>query len=229
MIGIICALKEEYDKINALMVDSGEIEADGLLFMRGEIGNQEVVTTKCGMGKVFAAMYAQAMIDEFLPDIVMSFGAAGSLSPDLHIGDVAIIEKVVQHDMDTSPIGFRKGEIAELSTIWFECHKDVTELLCSCAQELGISYKRASAATGDKFINSPDAKAEILKNFDAHITEMEGGAIAQVCAVHNVPFEIVRVITDEADCSAPDNFSAFLTKVTDDAGKLVELFCTKFV
>ena len=228
MIGIICAMQEEIDKINALMTDSGVVEACGLEFTRGEIGNQEVVTAKCGMGKVFAAMYAQAMVDEFLPDLVLSFGAAGSLSDDFHIGDTAFTEKVVQHDMDVSPIGYRKGEIAELSTVWFECDKKAIDVLCECAKALGIPAKKANAATGDTFVSSVDTKKSIRNNFDADLAEMEGGAIAQVCAVHGVPFEMVRVITDEADCKSPDDFSAFLTKVTDDACRIVEMFCERY-
>ena len=228
MIGIICAMKEEIEKINALMVDAGDVEANGLMFRRGEIGNEEVVTTVCGMGKVFAAIYAQAMIDEFLPDLVLSFGAAGTLVPELHIGDVVIMERAVQHDMDLSPLGYKRGEIPELSTVWFECEKRATDVLCECAEKLGIRYSRGNAATGDMFVATAEDKMRLRRNFDAHVAEMEGGAIAQVCAVHKVPFEIIRVITDEADGTAPQDFAEFLSKVTDDAAKMVKMLCNNY-
>lgn len=227
MIGIIGALADEIKAIAAMLENKHLTVSGGLEFTVGTLEGQEVALTVCGMGKVFAAMAAQTMINEFAPELIINIGAAGTLSDELHIGDIAIGEKTLQHDMDNSPIGFKKGEIAELASVYFPCDEAAVELLCECASELSLAHKRAVIATGDVFVNKCELKERISTDFGAEVAEMEGAAIGQVCTFRATPYVVVRAISDEADNSAPENFPAFLNKVIEDAAELVKLFCKK--
>ncbi len=227
MIGIIGALADEIKEISLLLENKHLTVSGGLEFTVGTLEGQDVVLCVCGMGKVFAAVAAQTMINEFAPELIINVGAAGTLSKELHIGDIAIGEKTLQHDMDNSPIGFKKGEIAELASVYFPCDEDAVSLLCECARELSLSHKKAVIATGDVFVNSTELKEKISSQFGAEVAEMEGAAIGQVCTFRATPYAVVRAISDEADNSAPENFPAFLNKVIEDATSLIRLFCKK--
>ncbi len=228
MIGIIGALAPEIEKINELFSDKKTENVGGMSFTVGKVGKNSVVTCVCGMGKVFAAACAQEMISHYSVSLVINVGAAGSLSPDFHIGDIAIAEKSVQHDMDNSPLGYRKGEIAELLKIYFDCDEKAYKLLIACAQELNIQSGKATIATGDVFVDSTELKHRIRDAFSADIAEMEGAAIGQVCSFRNIPYCIVRAVSDEADNTAPADFPSFLSKVIVDASRLIGLFLERY-
>lgn len=227
MIGIIGALADEIKAIASMLENKHLTVSGGIEFTVGTLEGQDVALTVCGMGKVFAAVAAQTMINEFAPELIINVGAAGTLSNDLHIGDITIGEKTLQHDMDNSPIGFKKGEIAELASVYFPCDAKAAELLCKCAAELSLPHKMAVIATGDVFVNRTELKESISCTFGAEVAEMEGAAIGQVCKFRATPYAVVRAISDEADNSAPENFPAFLNKVIKDAAELVRLFCKK--
>ena len=101
-IGIICAMEIEAAEIRSALSDLQEKTVGGILFHSGKMGEREVVIAVCGIGKVFAAMCAQTMILAFAPDAIYNSGVAGSLTEKLSILDVAVSEKLVQHDMDTT-------------------------------------------------------------------------------------------------------------------------------
>lgn len=227
MIGIIGALADEIKNIDSLLENKRYAVYGGLEFTVGTLEGEELVLGICGMGKVFSAIMAQVMISEFSPELIINVGAAGTLSDKLHIGDIAIGEKTLQHDMDNSPLGFRKGEIAEMKSVYFDCDENAVKLFCRCAEELGISHKTAVIATGDVFVNKSEIKERIRTEFGAEVAEMEGAAIGQVCTFRGVPYCVVRAISDEADNSAPDDFPSFLNNVIENATKLITLFCKK--
>ena len=228
MVGIIGALADEIKVIGSLLENRHITVSGGLEFTLGTLEDTEVVLCVCGMGKVFASMAAQTMINEFAPELIINVGAAGTLSDELHIGDVAIGTKTLQHDMDNSPLGFKKGEIAELGSVYFTCDEKAVELLCDCARELSLSHKKAVIATGDVFVNKTELRERISAEFSAEVAEMEGAAIGQVCTFRGTPYVVVRAISDEADNSAPEHFPAFLNKVIEDATSLIGLFCKKY-
>lgn len=228
MIGIIGALAPEVDKINDLLSEKTSVTVSGQEFTLGILGKNRVVTAICGMGKVFSAVCAQIMISSFSPSLVINVGAAGTVSELLHIGDFAVADKLVQHDMDVSPLGYKKGEIAEMSTVYFECSKEAVDGLCKCAEKLSLKAIPCTVATGDVFVCTTEKRLQINSEFGALAAEMEGASIAQVCKMHGVPCTVLRAISDEADGDAPENFPLFLEKVTLDASRLIELFAKEY-
>lgn len=195
-IGVIGAMQMEVDTLKESMENIHTEEYSGVTYVSGTIGNKEVVAAVCGIGKVFAAICAEAMILEYKVDCIINIGVAGTLCKELGVMDVAVAEQVVQHDMNTSALGDPIGLLSGLNQIFLPSDEKMRTLLCSCLQEKGIKYKVGTIATGDLFLHKPTQKALLHERFQAIACEMEGGSIGHVCYVNKVPFAILRSISD---------------------------------
>ncbi len=172
-IGVIGAMQIEVDNLKASMSDISTKEYSGVTYVCGTIGDKEVVAAVCGIGKVFAAICAEAMILEFHVDYVINIGVGGTLCKELGVMDVAVADKV-----------------------YLPTDEKMCRLLGSCLAEKGIHYHVGTIATGDLFVSTPEQKTKIHERFDAIACEMEGGSIGHVCYVNKVPFAILRSISD---------------------------------
>lgn len=195
-IGIIGAMQMEVDNLKESMENQSTVTVSGIKFVSGTIGEVEVVAAVCGIGKVFAAICAEAMILKFNPDMIINIGVAGTLTKDLSVLDVAVASDVFQHDMDTSALGDPVGLISGLNQIFFPTDEKMRTLLCEVLSDKGIHYVTGPIATGDLFMHVPEKKAQVRKDFGAIAAEMEGGSIGHVCTVNNVPFAVLRSISD---------------------------------
>ena len=196
IIGIIGAMDIEVSALIEKMNNPVQETVGGITFTKGNLCGKDVVISKCGIGKVFAAMCAQTMIFKYAPKYIINSGVAGALSKELNILDAVIATKMVQHDMDTSPLGDPKGLISGINVVEIESDADVSLQLEKAANELKVRTARGIIASGDQFIADPDRKAEIVSLFGAIACEMEGASIAQVCYVNKVPFCVMRTISD---------------------------------
>ncbi len=225
MIGIITAMEKEME---ALHIENASKEKVGsITFTKGTVAGKEVVAAVSGIGKVFAAMCAEAMILTFRPDFVIHCGVAGSLSSTLGVLDLAIGTGAVQYDMDTTPLGDPLGLISGLDLVELPCDPALSETLFSAASALGIRAEKGIIATADKFCASKADKDAIVSHFPAIACEMEGGSVAQVCAANSVPFALFRAISDSADGEAPMSYDAFTVQASANAGRLLTAFLAK--
>jgi adenosylhomocysteine nucleosidase len=183
--------------IDALGNNQTDVQS-GISFVRGQLHGADVVVAQCGMGKVNAAICAQAMLHMYSPHIIINIGVAGALSPQVVLGDTVIGSAMVQHDYDISPIGFPKGFVHEVGDVHFPCCGQATEELEAIARRLGHRCHTGIIATGDQFIESAETKADIYNSFNALACEMEGASIAHVCALANVRCAVIRAISDSA-------------------------------
>lgn len=195
-IGIIGAMQMEVDELKEALSDTTNVEYSKVSFVCGKINEVEVVAAVCGVGKVFAAICAEAMILKFDVDMVINIGVAGSLTKDLGVLDVALADKVVQHDMDTSPIGDPVGLLSGINEIFLPTDDKMRALMQECLEDKKIKYLVGTIATGDQFIASDEKRVWIRNHFGAIAAEMEGGSIGHVCYINNVPFLILRSISD---------------------------------
>lgn len=210
VIGIIGAMDTE---VNGLIkkLDGHRIESvGGIEFHTGKLLCREVVIAKCGVGKVFAAMCAEAMIIRFSPSLIVNTGVAGGLDDSLRCADIVVADRLCQHDMDTSAIGDEKGLISGINKVYFDCDADAVDAVLLSAYELGITVKRGVIATGDKFISEDADRARIISEFGASACEMEGGAIAHTAFVNKTPFVVIRAISDGANSDSKMDFPAFV-------------------
>ena len=212
MIGIIAAMETELRLIKDKLVDVTAETKCGITFYRGKYENKEVVAAVCGIGKVFAAMCAEAMIISYSPDVIINTGVAGSLSDKLRVLDCAVADESVQHDMDTTPFGDPKGMISGINKVYFECDAHCVDLLASAADEIGVRNEKGVIASGDCFVNSSAKRDELRSEFNAIICEMESGAIGHVCYVNEVPFCVLRTVSDNGDDDSHNDYAQSLAK-----------------
>lgn len=197
-LGIIVAMEVELKQIREAMTDVREEIISDICFYTGKVGDIRIVTARCGIGKVFAALCAQTMILHYKPRYLLGAGVAGTLS-HLPAGALVIAEKLVQHDMDTSALGDPVGLISGLNLVYMPTDPQMVNALQKCAERLNYNYVTGTIASGDSFIHDSEQKTWIANTFHASACEMEGAAIAQVCTVNHVPFCVIRCISDGGD------------------------------
>lgn len=229
MIGIIGAMHIEIETIKSLMSEKSARTVGATEYVKGFLKGKEIVVAVCGIGKVAAAMCAQTMIIEYSPDVIINTGVGGSLSTALDIGDIAVAQSLVQHDMDTSPLGDPVGFISGINVINIPADEKTVDILAGCVSKLdGIKALKGVIASGDQFVASDEKKKFITENFNAIVCEMEGASIAQVCFTNGVPFGVVRAVSDRADGSSNVTYNEFLPAAAANAAKLIEYFVEKF-
>ena len=229
MIGFIGAMQIELDGIRENMTDKKSVTVSGVEYVTGKLGKNEIVTAVCGVGKVFAAVCAQTMILKFNPSLIINTGVAGGIADELNIGDVVVAEKVVQHDMDTSPIGDPVGLISGINKIYFETDANASEALAASLAKFGINTVRGTIATGDQFVSSSEKKVYLQNTFGAAACEMEGGSIGHVCYLNNTPFAVLRSISDKANEEATMDFPTFAKRSADGYVKVVTDFADNWI
>ena len=228
MIGIICAMDIEAAKLRSLMEEPEAERSGRLTFTRGRLAGRDVVIGMAGVGKVNAAMCTEAMILKYGPDLILNSGVAGSLSPELGIGDIAVATGVVEHDFDTTAFGDPLGFFTDLGVDFFPTEAAAVEALLEAAAKVGVSAKRAKIASGDQFISDGAVKARLVKTFGASACEMEGGAIAHVCYSNGVGCAVIRAISDSTDGAHHMEYTEFLPMAAENSANVVLAFLQSY-
>ncbi len=224
MLGIIGAMDIEVESLKALLTNKTEESISGIDFCVGDLGNEKAVVAKCGIGKVFSAICTEAMILKYKPDMIINIGVAGCLDETLDIGDVVIADSVVQHDMDISPLGDPVGMLSDINIVKIPTNVEMKNKLIEAVKAVGINYSVGVIASGDQFVASDDKKNYIKTNFDAKACEMEGGSIGHVCYVNNVPFTVIRAMSDKANGGATMDFPTFTKIAARNSTNVIKKF-----
>ena len=223
-VGFICAMACELDAVTRLFEDKRVTRYAGMDFYEGTVAGRACVAVKCGVGKVFAAVATQALLLGFSPDLVINTGVAGNLSEDLSIGDVVVSSSVVQHDIDTSPLGDPVGLISGINKVFIESDAFAASLMCQVLEELGVRHEMGVVASGDQFVASAEKRTYIRTAFHASCAEMEGAAVGQVCYTADVPFLVLRALSDDANGASPDDFPAYCMRVSETSSRVIRAF-----
>ena len=222
-VGIIGAMEVEVELLKSEMTISNIVKKASMEFFEGTIGGTEVVVVKSGIAKVNAGICVQILSDVFNVTHILNTGVAGSLNAKINIGDIVLSTDACYHDVDATVFGYKKGEIPQLGVLSFPADKDMIEkakaAIKSAAPDLGVFEGRI--CSGDQFISSPEIKEGIIKDFGGTCVEMEGAAIAQACYLNNIPFVIIRAISDKADGSDIVDYPVFEKKAAHDCAALV--------
>ena len=227
MLGFICALSIEVKGIVNLMENKEETTVAKITYHKGKIFGKDVVCCECGIGKVNAAMSTQIMIDLYRPDVIINSGVAGSLSGDIRIGDIVISDDCVQHDMDGTEAGDPLGQVQfndELRTYFPADEATADKLAAACKTIDGINVFRGRIASGDVFITARERRRRIADHFGALACEMEGAAVAVVCYRNDVPFAILRSISDDFNDNEFMDFMQFREEAAKRSIKAIERF-----
>ena len=219
---IFGAMDGEITEIGAL-VENPDTRWIGRYHMsEGTIHGHPVLVSKSGVGKTYSAMLAQRLIGEYQPTRVIFTGLAGSINPDLAIGDTLVARDCMQHDLDASAVGFARGEFP------FENVREIAcdENLVSIAERFVPAEGRVHVGrvlTGDQFLDRSRLQASpwLREELAGDVVEMEGASVGAVCRFNNVPFLLARTVSDKADANARVDFERFLPKASRNSAAFV--------
>ena len=226
MLAIIGAMDEEVSRIKEVMEEVTIETKAGMEFNKGKLAGREAVVVRCGIGKVNAGICTQILVDCYQADILINTGIAGSLQAKIDIGDIVLSRDVLQHDMDATGFGYPVGVIPRMENSVFKADEKLISIAESACEkvnpEIGVHIGRV--VSGDQFISDKQKKKWLIEKFNGDCCEMEGAAIAQAAYLNQVPFLIVRAISDKADDSATMDYSEFEAKaITHSVNLILEI------
>lgn len=222
-LGVIGAMEEEIERFSTRMEGARETVKAGIRFREGDWNGKRVIVCRSGVGKVNAAVCTQTLIDSFGSEAIVFTGVAGAVHPELNIGDIVVSTDCVQHDMDVSPLGFAKGEIPYAPEWVFPADPALIELALQAGEQLYPGLVRSGRVlSGDQFVASRETVAALHREHAGDCVEMEGAAVAQVCRMNQVPFVVLRSMSDKADGSAHVNFPEFTKLAAERSAAIVE-------
>ena len=208
-IAIMGAMPEEVEPIVAKLDNLKETVYAANTYYEGSYNGQEVVVAYSKIGKVFATLTATMLVEKFGCDKLLFSGVAGAISDELNIGDLIIADGLCQHDLDITAFGHPFGYVPE-GEVCIPTDVGLRNIAKEIAKSKGLTLKEGVIATGDQFVANPERKDWIGDTFKADALEMEGASVAVVCSALEVPFFILRAISDSADMDASFNFDEFL-------------------
>lgn len=223
-IGIIFAIKEELEAALSKFELVNEYKIFDLSFYDCKLKEKECILVECGIGKVNAARCSQILIDNLEVDYIINVGVAGGVSKDVKICDVVIGTKLIQHDFDLRPFNYERGYIPNVGQ-YIECD----EYLLRLAREIKLKADTHEGviASGDIFVTEELMGKKINEKFEALCVEMEGAAIAQICALSNIPFLVIRSISDSPNKEANNNLT--FDEFVEASSKVAADFITKLI
>jgi len=220
-IGIIGAMEEEILLLKNKMSNKKEWTEAKADFIEGQIGEVEVVLVRCGIGKVNAALTTTLLLAKHDIDLIVNTGSAGGIGAGLHVGDVVIASEMAYHDVDATVFGYSIGQVPQMPARYI-ANQGTIEKTITAAKKTGLTPVKGLIVTSDSFIASQAQTDVILSNFpDALASEMEGAAIAQVCYQFDVPFVIIRAMSDVADEEAGVSFDEFIIEAGKKSAEMV--------
>lgn len=215
-IGVVGALRSELAILEKSIVDPTRVPLAETMMTKGMLGAHEILLAHVSIGPINAAAKTQALISEYKPDLIINTGIAGALDPSVRVLHIVVSDQTVIHDVDAALF----SSFYPFATA-FEADAVALEHAITAAKELGFDAHAGRIATGNAFVADDATKRDIHKRTDALCVEMEGGAVAQVCAMNKVPFLILRTISDDADDDAPETYDQFEIQAADRSAHLV--------
>lgn len=221
-VAIIGAMEEEVQILRGMLEGRSEKTIAGCEFSTGNLKGINVVLLKSGIGKVNAAMSTTILLQQFQPDYVINTGSAGGFLQSLNVGDVVISTDVRHHDVDVTAFGYEYGQVPGLPAA-FQADKLLIDAAVQAVHQLeNVQVVKGTIATGDSFMNDPK-RVEFVRSklSELYAVEMEAAAVAQVCYQFNVPFVVIRALSDIAGKESNVSFEQFLQKAALHSSELV--------
>ena len=222
-IGIIGAMEPEVSVLREQMTNLSTEKYAGIEFYSGQINGNDVVVSMSGIGKVAAAVSATLLIEKSAPDCIINTGSAGGFDPKLNVGDVVIGSEVRHHDADLTVFGYEIGQLPKMPAAFLP-HPELARVARQAmkASQNDVQIVEGLIATGDTFMSNPDDVAKARANFPTMLAvEMEAAAIAQTCHLFEVPFVVIRSLSDIAGKESGQSFEEYLVTAAKHSADMV--------
>lgn len=212
-------MEEELYALKKKLNIEKEFNLFDLKFYEATIENIKCILVQSGIGKVNSARTTQILIDNIKVDYIFNIGVAGGIDNSLKVGDVVVANSLVQHDFDITAFNHEKGYIPNIGKNIY-----CDECLLRLVKDIDKNIISGVIASGDIFCTEEKMAKKIHDKFNALCVEMEGASIAQVCYLCNIPFLIIRSISDTPNNDNAVTFNEFL-KISSDkvAEVMIEL------
>lgn len=220
-IGIVGAMAQEVEILRGLMQNMKQTQVASAVIFEGEIAGKSVALLQSGIGKVAAALGTTALLQLAKPDVIINTGSAGGVAQGLSMGDIVVSDQTAYHDADVTAFGYTKGQLPACPARFISDPK-LTAVAQQCAAQQGANVRTGLICSGDSFIADEQRLNQIKQDFpDVLAVEMEAAAIAQVCEAFNVPFVVVRAISDSGNGEASLSFEEFLPLAAKSSSQMV--------
>ena len=219
-IAIMGAMPEEIAPLLKKVGTYTEEKYAGNTYYQANYAGHDLVIAYSKIGKVFSTLTATTLLEKYGCEKLLFSGVAGAINSELKIGDLIIADKLCQHDLDITAFGHPHGFVPE-GAVFIESDKALNALAVSVAKDLNLKVISGTIATGDQFIHDKSKTNWIGETFKADALEMEGASVAVVCNALNVPFFILRAISDAADMDASFSFDEFLETAAVNSANFV--------
>lgn len=227
-IGIIGAMELEVEQLKSKMQVTQVITKASMDFFIGTLHDVDVVVVRSGIGKVNAALCVQILADIFEVGHIINTGVAGSLNPMLDIGDILVSVDALHHDIDVTIFGYQPGEVPQMGFREFKADETMVKIAVETCREVNpdIHVKTGRVVSGDQFISNKQTKQHLIDTYQGDCAEMEGASIAHGAYLNQIPFVIIRAISDKADNSAEMDYPSFEREAAKHSALLVEHMIT---
>jgi adenosylhomocysteine nucleosidase len=241
-IGLICAIPQELIELRAALDHDQRVELGGFGFDRGRLDGRPVVLAQAGIGKVNTAAVATLLAARFDARILVFSGVAGGLDPALHIGDVVIATRAIQHDCgvieDERLQPYQAGHVPFFNptdAFGYAIEPALLERVQARLEGLSLPPLSALAGgagrrpqliygtilTGDQYIHCEATRQRLQRDFAAQAVAMEGAALAQVAGRLGLPWLEIRALSDLAGKDSRFDFAAFAGEVAASSAKIL--------
>jgi len=220
ILAIMGAMPEEIAPILEKLGEYKTTKYAGNSYYEASYHGVNLVIAYSKIGKVFSTLTATTMCEHFGAEKLLFSGVAGAISPKLKVGDLVVATKLAQHDLDITAFGHPFGYVPE-GAVFVETDAELRTIAYEVAKEMDKSLLEGIIATGDQFVANEERKNWIGETFQADALEMEGGSVAVVCNALDVPFFILRAISDAADMDASFSFDEFLETSAVESAEFV--------
>lgn len=222
MIAIIAAMPAELEDLKQSLQDTQTEQILGQSFYSGYLAGRKVILALSGIGKVNAALTTAVLLAQFNPQAVINTGSAGGLGVGIHIGDVVIGKETAHHDVDVTAFGYVHGQVPQMPARFLAADNLLTAAK-QAATTFGTTVHEGLIVSGDQFVHTAEQVAKMRKYFPTVAAcEMEAAAIAQVCHQAQVPFVVIRAISDHADEKAEQSFDEFIELAGRRSAQMVQ-------
>lgn len=237
--GVIVPMATEFHAFKKRLDAAKDIQkkvVSGKTYFVQEYSGYRLVMCECGIGKVCSSTVAAIMIGCFDVSLIVLIGVAGGLKTGISVGDIVVVDSVMQHDFDCRPF-FPRHTIISINTDKMFTDAKLVNVLTDMSakflkegyekvvpQSLRVRYKLSQpvlhvgcSVAGDKFLESLSAKEEIKQRIPGVVAiEMEGGAVGQVCYEAGKPFVSLRVVSDLCDGNGLEEYDVYCESVASE-------------
>ncbi|WP_085298494.1 5'-methylthioadenosine/S-adenosylhomocysteine nucleosidase [Cognaticolwellia mytili] len=220
--GIIGAMEPEVAILKSKLLNCETTTHAGYTFYQGQLNDNDVVIVQSGIGKVPAALATAILIDKFQPDYIVNTGSAGGFDQLLKVGDIVISSEVRYHDVDVTAFGYEVGQLPANPPAYLPHPELIAAAKIGISSLENIQTLVGLITTGDTFMTKEEDIAKAKANFPTMAAvEMEGAAIANTCHQFDIPFVIIRSMSDIAGKESPSSFEAYLETASINSSQLV--------